>query len=285
MRGNGFKLHGEKFKLDIRKNFFTEGVVKYWNELLREVVESLSLEIFKKQLDVAFSAMVYLTRCFLSSSIYIMEKEITTLEPPAAQWLRHSPRHGDTAKGWDAILRDMDKFKEWDLGNITSFNKAKCKVMHLGQGNPWNAVEENKKLYAIYDTSLDLSIAEVAFTILAMLKSVNDPGNMSFVKETVDKLLKGYDIRLRPDFGGPPVCVGMNIDIASIDMVSEVNMVTCLVDVGKAMDIVYLDFSKAFDTISRSTLLKKLGQVHPLLGENCLGGQPQRVVVNGFASS
>ncbi|XP_032995699.1 gamma-aminobutyric acid receptor subunit beta-2 isoform X1 [Lacerta agilis] len=47
---------------------------------------------------------------------------------------------------------------------------------------------------------------------------------MSLVKETVDRLLKGYDIRLRPDFGGPPVAVGMNIDIASIDMVSEVNM-------------------------------------------------------------
>ncbi|OWK12015.1 GABRB2 [Cervus elaphus hippelaphus] len=53
---------------------------------------------------------------------------------------------------------------------------------------------------------------------------VNDPSNMSLVKETVDRLLKGYDIRLRPDFGGPPVAVGMNIDIASIDMVSEVNM-------------------------------------------------------------
>uniref|UniRef100_A0A7N8Y767 Neurotransmitter-gated ion-channel ligand-binding domain-containing protein n=1 Tax=Mastacembelus armatus TaxID=205130 RepID=A0A7N8Y767_9TELE len=49
---------------------------------------------------------------------------------------------------------------------------------------------------------------------------------MSFVKETVDKLLKGYDIRLRPDFGGPPVAVGMSIDVASIDMVSEVNMVS-----------------------------------------------------------
>ncbi|KAM8903583.1 gamma-aminobutyric acid receptor subunit beta-3-like isoform 2-T2 [Spinachia spinachia] len=47
---------------------------------------------------------------------------------------------------------------------------------------------------------------------------------MSFVKETVDKLLKGYDIRLRPDFGGAPVAVGMSIDVASIDMVSEVNM-------------------------------------------------------------
>uniref|UniRef100_A0A667XNQ9 Gamma-aminobutyric acid type A receptor subunit beta2 n=1 Tax=Myripristis murdjan TaxID=586833 RepID=A0A667XNQ9_9TELE len=57
-----------------------------------------------------------------------------------------------------------------------------------------------------------------------MIASVNDPSNMSLVKETVDRLLKGYDIRLRPDFGGPPVGVGMNIDIASIDMVSEVNM-------------------------------------------------------------
>ncbi|XP_015452992.1 gamma-aminobutyric acid receptor subunit beta-1 isoform X3 [Pteropus alecto] len=47
---------------------------------------------------------------------------------------------------------------------------------------------------------------------------------MSYVKETVDRLLKGYDIRLRPDFGGPPVDVGMRIDVASIDMVSEVNM-------------------------------------------------------------
>ncbi|XP_067889374.1 gamma-aminobutyric acid receptor subunit beta-3 isoform X1 [Heterodontus francisci] len=69
-----------------------------------------------------------------------------------------------------------------------------------------NAVGGNKKIFAIYDTS------------------VNEPGNMSFVKETVDNLLKGYDIRLRPDFGGPPVSVGMNIDVASIDQVSEVNM-------------------------------------------------------------
>ncbi|XP_022606289.1 gamma-aminobutyric acid receptor subunit beta-1 [Seriola lalandi dorsalis] len=55
-------------------------------------------------------------------------------------------------------------------------------------------------------------------------QSANEPSNMSYVKATVDKLLKGYDIRLRPDFGGAPVDVGMSIDIASIDMVSEVNM-------------------------------------------------------------
>lgn len=40
------------------------------------------------------------------------------------------------------------------------------------------------------------------FCFVLFFSSANEPGNMSFVKETVDKLLKGYDIRLRPDFGG-----------------------------------------------------------------------------------
>ncbi|CAM9196168.1 unnamed protein product, partial [Lampetra fluviatilis] len=48
--------------------------------------------------------------------------------------------------------------------------------------------------------------------------------NASLVKLTVDQLLRAYDIRLRPNFGGPPVLVGMSIDIANIDTVSEVNM-------------------------------------------------------------
>ncbi|CAM9511644.1 gamma-aminobutyric acid receptor subunit beta-3-like isoform X2 [Lethenteron reissneri] len=67
--------------------------------------------------------------------------------------------------------------------------------------------------------SLPLVIAAVC-----CVHSANEQDNMSFVKDTVDSLLRGYDIRLRPDFGGPPVAVGMSIDIASIDMVSEVNM-------------------------------------------------------------
>ncbi|XP_012696063.1 gamma-aminobutyric acid receptor subunit beta-3 isoform X4 [Clupea harengus] len=64
----------------------------------------------------------------------------------------------------------------------------------------------------------------VLITFVCCAQSANEPGNMSFVKETVDRLLSGYDIRLRPDFGGAPVAVGMSIDVASIDMVSEVNM-------------------------------------------------------------
>ncbi|KAK4808459.1 hypothetical protein QYF61_005776 [Mycteria americana] len=74
------------------------------------------------------------------------------------------------------------------------------------------------------------------------------------------------------------------------NLISFYNKVTCLVDEGKAVDVVYLDFSKAFDTVSHSILLEKLA-AHGLDGctlcwvKNWLDGQAQRVVVNGVYSS
>ncbi|KFQ59513.1 hypothetical protein N334_10464, partial [Pelecanus crispus] len=46
-RNNGFKLKEDRFRLDIKKKFFTMWVVKHWNRLPRGVVEAPSLEIFR----------------------------------------------------------------------------------------------------------------------------------------------------------------------------------------------------------------------------------------------
>ena len=74
------------------------------------------------------------------------------------------------------------------------------------------------------------------------------------------------------------------------NVISSYDQVTCLMDGRKAVDIVCLDFSKAFDTVSHSILLEKLA-AHGLDRytlfwlKNWLDSQVHRVVVNGIRSS
>ncbi|KAK4815807.1 hypothetical protein QYF61_007247 [Mycteria americana] len=56
--GNGSKLPQGRFRLDIRKHFFTKRVVKHWNRLPRDVVDALCLLVFKRHLDNALHSIL-----------------------------------------------------------------------------------------------------------------------------------------------------------------------------------------------------------------------------------
>ncbi|PKU43880.1 rna-directed dna polymerase from mobile element jockey-like [Limosa lapponica baueri] len=227
-------------------------------------------------------------------------------------------------EGRETIQRDLDRIERRAYMNLMKFNQAKCKVLHLGYAVPHESqtLETRGKVWREEDfPSVEEDWVSDHWAKLDIRKSMGPDGmHLRVLRELADVIAGPLSIiferswrtgevpedwrkaNITPVFKKGKMEDPGNYRLVSLtsvpgkgklcltNLIVLYDVKTRWLDEGRAADVIYLDFSKAFDTVSHNIPIKKLkkrgldeGTVRWI--ESWLCDRTQRVVINGAGSS